>query len=260
MNNKTTKQTELPMQEYSLDALVANAVALLRHHEPPAGYVGSFSGGKDSCIIKWLANEAGVNVRWQYNVTTIDPPEVIYFMREHHADVEFVRPTLTMMQLFRLNGNAPTRRIRYCCAHLKEKAKPGRSTIIGIRAEESPRRAASWNEVTIRGKRNPETLVLPILSWRLCDVWQLIESTNMPYCGLYDEGWDRLGCIGCPMTNGKYRQMEFDRWPGYERLWRKTFERVWNERRGTTNSKGFLWMPSRKWDCWEQWWDWWMTV
>jgi len=71
---------------------VEEAIERLRVFEPPEGYFGAFSGGKDSCVIKELAGMVGVKVDWHYNVTTIDPPELIYFIRKHHSDVVWDRP------------------------------------------------------------------------------------------------------------------------------------------------------------------------
>jgi 3'-phosphoadenosine 5'-phosphosulfate sulfotransferase (PAPS reductase)/FAD synthetase len=36
------------------------ALHFIKEHEPPEGYMGLFSGGKDSCVIKHLAKQAGV--------------------------------------------------------------------------------------------------------------------------------------------------------------------------------------------------------
>ena len=58
----------------------------------PNGYYLAFSGGKDSAVLYYLAKDAGVQFRAFYNVTTIDPPENVYYIREHFPDVEFVHP------------------------------------------------------------------------------------------------------------------------------------------------------------------------
>lgn len=68
------------------------AIATLREYEAMAlklnerGYWLAYSGGKDSDVILELAKMAGVKYRAVYNVTTIDPPElVLYIKREHPA-------------------------------------------------------------------------------------------------------------------------------------------------------------------------------
>ena len=43
-------------------------------------------------------------------------------------------------------------------------------------------------------------LINPIIDWEDEDVWEFINQYEIPYCSLYDEGFARLGCIGCPMS------------------------------------------------------------
>ena len=56
----------------------------------------------------------------------------------------------------------------------------------------------------------------PILDWTEHDVWKFIKHYNLPYCSLYDEGFDRLGCVGCPMATIKKRELEFQRYPRFK--------------------------------------------
>ena len=68
------------------------AIKRLQLFEPPDGYYVAFSGGKDSCVIKTLADMAGVKYDAHYNHTSVDPPELIYFIRENHPDVKIEYP------------------------------------------------------------------------------------------------------------------------------------------------------------------------
>lgn len=63
------------------------AIQRLKSFEPPEGYFLAFSGGKDSQCIYHLAQMAGVKFDAHYHVTSVDPPELIYFIREHYPDV-----------------------------------------------------------------------------------------------------------------------------------------------------------------------------
>ena len=60
---------------------VKTAIKRLQAFEPSEGYHVAFSGGKDSQVIYHLCKEAGVKFDAHYSLTTVDPPEVIYFMR-----------------------------------------------------------------------------------------------------------------------------------------------------------------------------------
>jgi phosphoadenosine phosphosulfate reductase len=72
--------------------LVKIAIERLKIFCPPEGYYLAFSGGKDSIVIKKLADMAGVKYDAHYNVTTIDPPDLVRFIRKYHQDVIFNYP------------------------------------------------------------------------------------------------------------------------------------------------------------------------
>lgn len=64
--------------------------------------------------------------------------------------------------------------------------------------------------------RTRTTLVNPIVDWTDDDVWEYLnEVVCVPHCCLYDEGFNRLGCIGCPMSGANKQKTEFKRWPKY---------------------------------------------
>jgi hypothetical protein len=150
MNNPTLTGIDLSQQAY-----IDDAIKFLRVCQPKdRPYYGCFSGGKDSCVIKELANRGGVNVVWHYNVTTIDPPELVHFIRREHPDVIFDRPECNFFTYaIRHKKGFPTRRMRWCCEHFKErKSTRGSFLILGVRAAESPRRAKAWSAVTHHDK------------------------------------------------------------------------------------------------------------
>lgn len=55
---------------------------------------------------------------------------------------------------------------------------------------------------------------------------------EVPHCSLYDEGWHRIGCIGCPMSSSKQKQIENTRYPHVKRNWIKAIKAI----RGGQNS------------------------
>lgn len=65
---------------------VETAIKRLQTFEPPEGYYLAFSGGKDSAVIKALADMAGVKYDAHYNLTSVDPPELVKFIKDFHSD------------------------------------------------------------------------------------------------------------------------------------------------------------------------------
>jgi phosphoadenosine phosphosulfate reductase len=98
----------------------------------------------------------------------------------------------------------------------------------------------------------------PILYWTDEDVWQFTLSEKVPYCCLYDEGFSRLGCIGCPQAD-KQRVKHFARWPKYEQAWKRAVTRYWEATGSTLRNNG----QDRAWvkkgiKSGEDLWRWWM--
>lgn len=66
--------------------------------------------------------------------------------------------------------------------------------IIGVRAAESNRRARQWSLIT-KIRRQEQWAICPALHFSDAEVWEVIRTEGMPYCELYDQGFNRLGCI-----------------------------------------------------------------
>lgn len=202
---------------------VEKSIARLKEFEPEDGYYLAFSGGKDSCVIKYLADMAGVKYDAHYSMTTIDPPELVKFIRQHHTDVAIDRPKESFFQILPRKG-FPQRQRRWCCELLKEHGGGGRRVITGVRWDESPRRALRQS-IEKCFKDRTKTYIHAIIEWTDSDVWQLIKENNIPYCTLYNEGWNRIGCLFCPMA-GKHRMVELKRYPKFEEAFRRAFREL----------------------------------
>ena len=214
-----------------MDKKFESAIQLLRDNEPKdgKGYGLAFSGGKDSIVIKQLAIESGVKFNAFYSVTTIDPPELVRFIKEYHSDVAWLRnPKGGFFKRLIEKGIPPSFMIRWCCAEFKEQSlREYSAKIIGVRAAESPRRAKRWKSVVDDNQQRGAIIVCPIVDWSDADVWHFIASRKLPYCSLYDDGFSRLGCIGCPLASAKNRRAELARWPSYEKAYRQAFCAMW---------------------------------
>lgn len=69
-----------------------------------------------------------------------------------------------------------------------------------------------------------KTLINPIIDWTTDEVWEFIKEYKIPYCELYDKGYKRLGCVGCPMSSNQAQVLE--RYPKYKALYKKAFQKM----------------------------------
>ncbi len=196
----------------------------LRAFEPEEGYYLAFSGGKDSQVIYHLALEAGVKFDAHFNVTTIDPPELLRFIKEYYPGVEWRRPARSMWKWIETQG-LPQRTQRWCCRVLKESGGRGRHVVTGVRAGESSRRSGrKMVEACYRDSRRH--YINPIIDWTEDDVWAFIHDRELPYCCLYDEGFKRIGCIACPMAGPEGQKRHFERWPNFRKAYLLAIKRM----------------------------------
>lgn len=229
------------------------SIALLHKAEPLAlsmderGFHLAFSGGKDSQALYHIAQMAGVKFHAEMQVTTLDPPELMAFVRNNYPQVKLNRPEINFYKLIEKKKMLPIRMARYCCAVLKEQAGAGTCTLLGIRAGESSRRAKRLDVENIGRKgeafnldqfnRNIEQgfqcvggkdkiVVSPILKWTDADVWNFIRGNGIEYCKLYDEGFHRIGCMFCPMASVKTKALERKRYPKVEKTIIKSIQHL----------------------------------
>lgn len=224
-----------------------------------------YSGGKDSDCIRILADLAGVKHDIVHNLTTVDAPETVRYIQSI-PNVHIEMPKYSMWQLIEKKKIPPTRLIRYCCDELKEKGGKGRVKVTGVRWAESASRKQNGGVVKIIGKpkstialaeelqaeyeqvpkgglilnidndesrrmvercyRTTSTLVNPIIDWTDKDVWEFLHHYGCKSNPLYQCGMKRIGCIGCPMQNGKGMKADFIRYPKYRDNYLRAFRRM----------------------------------
>lgn len=244
------------------------------------------SGGKDSSVCKELAIKSGIPFEIQHNHTTADAPETVRFVRQEAKRFEDMgikytinMPTykgqrVSMWSLIPQKLMPPTRLVRYCCSVLKEQGGANRMICTGVRWAESTSRKNNRGVYETIGTSKAQKIILnndnddkrrlfencelkakrvvnPIVDWTEYDVWDFIHDAKKPANPLYEEGWRRVGCIGCPMAS-KARSKEFIRWPQYKPLYIKSFDKMLEERKrrgkidgswrmGTTGEDVFNW-------------------
>lgn len=268
---------------YSVNLLQKAESLALAYGGGNFGYYLAFSSGKDSQALYHITELAGVKFDAHMNLTSVDPPEVIRFTKQHYPEVDLIKPKKSIYQLAVEKQILPTMRVRWCCAEYKETSGAGRVTLIGIRHQESARRAKR-NEVEINNQKFSGTLegldeyrqelkakrarrkskkdgvnitnadqeqtlgcisgkesilISPIIHWTEKDVWEFLNKVmEVPHCSLYDEGWHRLGCIGCPMSSRKQKIIENQRYPHVKRNWIKAIKAI---RGGAKFLPNYIW-------------------
>lgn len=232
-------------------------------------YYLAYSGGKDSDTIKILAQLAGVRYEAVNNHTTVDAPETVYYIRSQ-KDVKVEYPEKTMWQLIVEKMMPPTRLVRYCCAELKERGGEGRRVVTGVRWAESQKRKenadvlkflkktkdviAKAEEYGIDFRENRQggvvlnsdndkarelvedcylhhkVVINPIVDWSDDDVWEFLHHYGCKSNPLYECGYKRIGCIGCPVA-AKRRYKEFNDYPKYKLNYIRAFDRMLEHRK-----------------------------
>ena len=182
--------------------------------------------------------------------TTVDAPQTVYHIRNKFKELEekgikctIHKPKLTMWKLIEKKKMPPCRMQRYCCEYLKENTTPNRFVATGVRWDESQkrskrgilevRRAKIKDRITLMNDNDDKRLLIercemrgsmisnPIIDWQR----DYIHSEKIEYNSLYDNGYKRVGCIGCPMA-GKSRYKEFKDFPTYKRAYIKAFDKM----------------------------------
>ena len=253
------------------------AIDTYRAFEPKEGFYIAYSGGKDSDVILELAKMAGVKFDAHYSVTSVDFPEVVRFIKSEHPEVSRDLPRdengdiVTMWNLIPKKLMPPTRVARYCCEMLKESSGIGRVTVTGVRWSESTKRKNNQHLIIVNSNskkkkivfndendesrrvveqcyRTKKTLFNPIISWTDDDVWEFHKKYCVSYCKKYDEGYERLGCIGCPLSSNAEKELNEN--PKYKQAYIRAFDRMLLEREKLGKKT--------KWKTGEEVMDWWL--
>ena len=232
-----------------------------------------------------LFRRCGIPFEVHNSHTTADAPQTVRHIREvfHKLENEGIKceieyptykgKTTSMWKLIPEKKMPPTRMVRYCCKILKEKGCNNRYIATGVRWAESTKikertqfekigktkkdKVNFSDEVMLMNDNDEKRrmtelcmqknkmVVNPIIDWRDSDIWEYIRSEKLRVCELYNMGYDRVGCIGCPMA-GKSRWKEFADFPEYKKLYIHAFDRMVKIN------------PKKSWHTGEQVFRWWM--
>jgi phosphoadenosine phosphosulfate reductase len=184
----------------------------------------------------------------------------------------------TMWNLIPKKLMPPTRLVRYCCSVLKESGNHNRMIATGVRwSESNARKKRESFEVIGKTKKDKvvvsdekmllsdnddrrrlferceikgETVVNPIIDWGEKDIWDFIRQEHISTNVLYSCGYERVGCIGCPMAGKNMRKKEFSDFPKYK----DAYIRAFNAMLAVRKQRGL----STRWKTAEEVFLWWM--
>ena len=261
----------MDLEKKAIERIKTASEMSLKFYEKPL--VCTYSGGKDSDVLLELFKRSEITFELHHSHTTADAPQTVWHVREvfKKAEEEGIKaqiqiPTfkgerISMWSLIPMKLMPPTRTVRYCCQVLKETGCKNRMIATGVRWDESSKRSkreayeslgtTAKNAININDEKmlltdnddtrkmfercemKAKTVVNPIIDWNV----------------LYECGYERVGCVGCPMV-GKKRYKEFFDFPKYKMNYIKAFERMLEQRK----MKG---LPC-KWKNGEEVFLWWM--
>ena len=148
MELKEDLQTYLGRAKSGLRAKIEYSIELCRKAAKIApmyddeGYLWlGFSGGKDSQALYHIAQLSGVKFKAFFSPTSVDPPEVIRFIRKNYPEVEFTPLKKSIYSEFLKRKCLPSMKIRWCCAEFKEKGGANKVVLVGVRNSESVKRS-----------------------------------------------------------------------------------------------------------------------
>ncbi len=272
-------------EKTAIERLKAASEMSLAYYKQPL--IITDSGGKDSSVCKELALRSGIPFEVHHSHTTADAPETVYFVRDEFKRLEekgikctvnmpyYKGQRVTMWSLIPQKSMPPTRIARYCCAVLKEQAGKNKFIATGVRWSESTRRK-NGRGIFEKNHANPEKrinltndnddtrrlfescslkgtrTVNPIIDWKDKDVWGFIQDAKIPFNPLYQCGFSRVGCVGCPMA-GKARYMEFAKYPTYQDAYIRAFDKMLEKRKENGKVDGEWRMGSTGTDVFHWW-------
>lgn len=192
----------------------------------------------------------------------------------------------SMWKLIPLKTMPPTRIVRYCCAVLKEQVTENNIVATGVRKDESVKRSTR-KPIEAIGKSRKETIgydpsliqssfimdntldrkiaehcemgkktcVNPIINFTEREIWQIIYDCHIKVNPMYENGYNRVGCVGCPMASLETRLKEFNDYPLIKERYIKAFDAMVKVRedKGLNNSNcNIIWKNGQ--DVF----DWWL--
>ena len=226
---------------------IETAIKVIQQNVGELPYYVCDSGGADSGIVVDLTKRAKVPADYHYNVSPIDPPEIYHFLKEKRPETQW---DFNARGFWLTNEGLPTQQHRWCCRLIKEAGGRGRLLITGIRWAESRRRKSRCMVETSRIDKTKRFLH-PIICWTNAERDEYYTITGIPRVILYEQGFTRVGCVGCPQAPLKTRLMQLERYPKIAHNWRAFANRYFDSHPDTPSFKALRTK--------DNYWNWWLS-
>lgn len=99
--------------------------------------------------------------------------------------------------------DAPFEVSHKCCAVMKKtpvkkyERETERKPIVGTMADESSLRTTNYLQNGCNNFNSTRPMSTPMGFWTEKDVWEYIDTYNVPYSEIYEKGYERTGCMFC---------------------------------------------------------------
>lgn len=208
----------LRANQEALEHIEAEALEFITRESnrfPNRAKVVSFSGGKDSAVTAILVQKALGSIPLVFGDTTIEFPDtysyIERFAEANGFELHQEKPDADFLDLCKTLG-PPSRIMRWCCTVCKSRPinkfynQLERDVVSfdGIRRMESSRRANYPRVVQVQ-KFSRQVAARPIVNWSSFAVWLYILYKQVEYNPLYENGYNRVGCLYCP-SNSPYNE------------------------------------------------------
>lgn len=259
----------MDLEQKAIERLrTASKMSLAYYNQP---LIITYSGGKDSDVLLELTKRSGIPFQASHSHTTADAPQTIYHIRKvlYNLELQGIKCNIfypmykgkrtSMWDLIVQKGMPPTRIVRYCCDVLKEQTEKNRMIATGVRWEESNNRKKNRGLLEDMHRNKDKRIILthdnddkrlviercelkvkticnPIVDWTTKDIWNFKHSEGIEFNPLYNMGFDRVGCIGCPMSDKK-RYFQFNMFPKYRDMYIRAFDRMLLQKSNCTTWK-----------------------
>lgn len=144
-----------------------------------------------------------------YPVISKEQSQFIYQMR--HTKSEKMKHRLTygsgsfgkISERWKYLVNAPFKISAKCCDIIKKhpfhqfEKETELKSIIGVMAENSRLRRGNYLQYGCNKFEGKKKISKPLSFWLEKDIWEYIERESVPYCSIYDLGYERTGCMFC---------------------------------------------------------------